>query len=289
MSGILFLAPAPRTHHYTREMDTNSQLQLFRKSLHLRVRIREIAQLLGSAENKVCLDAGFENGLVSRALRRHGGTWHTLVMKEEQRGPVAEALESEVRVLDGARMPFDDKTFDVVILSDLLERVSDDKGIISECHRVLKATGIIIIDVRHAKSWSVLGPVETMLGIDPMSAGYARPGYSEWEVFDLLKGGFDVHTVRSYCGFFSQLVDVIVRHMIRKLPPHERDSQTVPIYSKAYPFYWIAYQFLDLLAFMFKGYRLTAFGKRHAWHSREPPVLNDGRTLREVVLSRISD
>jgi ubiquinone/menaquinone biosynthesis C-methylase UbiE len=41
-------------------------------------------------------------------------------------------------------------------LSDLLEYVQDDNVIITECHRILKPAGLLIVDVRHAKKLSII-------------------------------------------------------------------------------------------------------------------------------------
>ena len=267
-------------------MDAQSQLQIFKKALPQRIRLREIAQVVHSPKGKVCLEAGFDNGLMSRTLRKQGGTWQTLVRDPAVADDVSAMLEDKVSVFDGKTLPYPDKTFDTVVLSDLLEHVQDDNVIIAECHRILKPAALLIVDVRHAKRWSTIKALEAALGLSPQRMELAREGYSESHLFRLLKGGFDVHALRSYSGVFTQLVDVLVQYRLNQYPVESRTAQAVRLYSKAFPLYWIAFQLLDLFSFT-KGYRLLACAKRHAWHSREPPVLIDGRSLPEVVLSRI--
>ena len=268
-------------------MDAESELQIFRKALPQRIRLREISQLIGRAKGKVCLDAGFDNGIMSRTLRKQDGAWQTLVRDPARAAQVSAVLGDKVSVFDGKTLPYPDKTFDIVVLSGLLEHVQDDNVVITECHRVLKPAALLIVDVRHAKRWSIINTLESTLGLTPQRLALAREGYSESQLFHLLKGGFDVHALRSYSGIFTQLVDVLVRHQLNQCPPETRDEQAVGIYSRAFPLYWIAFQLLDVLAVFTKGYRLLAYAKRHAWHSREPPVLNDGRSLPDVVVSRI--
>jgi hypothetical protein len=49
--------------------------------------------------------------------------------------------------------------------------------------------------------------------------------------------------------------------------------------------YRLFYQ-LDLLLFFTKGHRMLAVAHRRAWRRRDTPVLVDGRTLSEAVLSK---
>ena len=53
-------------------------------------------------------------------------------------------------------IPFKDNSFDVVILSDVLEHVADEKKCLSEIHRVLKDDGKLILTVPHKGLFSFL-------------------------------------------------------------------------------------------------------------------------------------
>ena len=50
-------------------------------------------------------------------------------------------------------------------------------------------------------------------------------------------------------------------------------------------FYKIAEQF-DMLLLFNRGHRLVAVGKRRGWRPRDAPILVDGRSISEAVLSR---
>jgi SAM-dependent methyltransferase len=271
-------------------MNADVQIKLFRKLLPYQIKLKEIVRLLGAADGKVCLDAGHDNAAISKYFRSLGGSWCTVVRQEASRPVVEQAIGDKVHVFDGANIPFDDKVFDVVILSDFLERVTDDHALITECHRVLKPTGRLIVDVPHAKRWSVLQPLEALLGTAAAKRDRVRPGYTEPELFQLLKHGFDVHSVRSYSKAFVELVDMFACFKATRSTDGAgaKDDQLVRLYSRAYPFYWLAFQ-LDGLLFFTKGYNIVAVAVRHPWRPRKAPVLKDGRSITEAVLSKIKD
>jgi len=270
-------------------MNGDAQLKLFKKLLPQQAKLREIVRLLGNIEGKSCLDAGFDNAVISKHLRQRGGTWRTLVRQAEAKRSIEEAVGSGVESFDGYSMPFDDKTFDVIILSDFLERVTDDHALITECHRILRPTGRLIVNVPHTKSWSVLNLLENLIGQSDEKKKRVRLGYTEAELFQLLKHGFDVHTVRSYSRAFVEFIDMIVQMKVRGIAGSMNpDERLMKLYSIAYPFYWCAFQ-LDGLLFFMKGYNIVSVAVRHPWRPRKAPILNDGRSITEAVLSKIKD
>ncbi|MEI6971254.1 MAG: methyltransferase domain-containing protein [bacterium] len=270
-------------------MNADLQIKLFAKLMPYQLKLREIVRLLGATDNKVCLDAGHDNAAMSKHLRALGGSWSTLVRHEASRSIVEQAVGERVSVFDGVSMPFDDKTFDVVILSDFLERVPDDNALITECHRILKPTGRLVVDVPHSKRSSILRPIEAVIGTTASKKNRARPGYTEAELFQLLKHGFDVHLVRSYSKAFMELVDVVVSSRAERYAGGgAQEERLARLYSRAYPFYWLAFQ-LDALLFLTRGYNVVAVAVRHPWRPRKAPVLHDGRSITEAVLSKIRD
>lgn len=56
-------------------------------------------------------------------------------------------LRVDLRLADATRLPFEDKTFDRIIASEVLEHIPDDQKAISEMYRVLKPGGIVMVTV----------------------------------------------------------------------------------------------------------------------------------------------
>lgn len=262
------------------------QSHIFRKWLPLRVTLHEIVRALGDVEGQTCLDIGSPNGMLSHLLRRHGGKWESVAVDAESAQALRSVIGEEVHVMDGDRLPFKKKAVDVVVVIDFLERCRSDDTFIEECHRVLKPDGRLIVIARHTKKAPILSPLRTVCGLSPENIGLVRAGYTESELFSVLKNGFNVLHARTYSRFFVQLVDLFVQVSLRRRRAAGADSTSLRrLFSIAGPFYRIADQ-LDLLFFFTRGYYLIAAAKRRAWRPRDAPILVDGRSISEAVLSR---
>jgi len=268
---------------------TDLQVRLFRKSLPFRMAFQEIIRALNLNQEEQCLNIGDEGGIFGYRLRKLGGTWDTVVSNEAQAGLARELMEDGVHVIgNDGRLPFGDKSFDVVVIVNFLETIREDVDFIEECHRVLKNDGRLVVNVANKKSATMITPLSRIVGLSPEKRGLAKSGYSESEMFRILKNGFDVSNVRTYMRFFVVLVDTFVKAIAGNQTTIEGLERGARCYSIAAPFYWIAFQ-LDLFFFMTRGFALICSAKRRAWLPRKTPVLSDGRRISEAVLSRAID
>lgn len=257
---------------------------VFKRSLPLQMRVHEIKRAIGSSENLVCMDVGSPNCMVSYYLRQDGGEWYTAV-ESGKGGRFTEALDRNVHEIHDQSLPFENKMFDIVVVNNYLERVQDVESFVGECHRVLKPDGRLIVHAAHAKRGGLIRLLDKTLGLSAERRGRARMGFTESELFHILKTGFDVHWVRSYSRFFTALVeDVVAFGDIRS---RRGGSQERPerLHRVAGLCYRIAFQ-LDFLLFLTRGYCLIANAKRRSWRPREAPVLSDGRSIAEAVVSK---
>jgi SAM-dependent methyltransferase len=266
------------------------QLYVFRKSLPLRVKLKEIVRALGDADGLVCLDIGADSGVFSCHLRRNGGKWDTAVRDEATAALVRALVTDSVYVLDGQSLPFKKKSYDAVALVDALERMPGDIQFIEECHKILKPDGRLIVTVQRVRKWTPIRLLRRMLGLTYDKKGMVREGYTETELFNVLKDGFDVVSTRPFSRFFMELTDTVVEALLRRTAAAGggRATRRPMFYSVANAFYWLADQ-LDMLLFLSRGYRLIAVAKRRAWRPRKAPVLVDGRSITEAVLSRAAN
>lgn len=267
--------------------DVECQLKLFRASLPNQMRLSEIFRLLGRTNAQRCVEIGADTGLVSHHLRKRGGDWHTVVTRPESLPNVQAVVQENVCTWDGVRLPFEDESFDVAIIWDMLERVPDDEAFVADCHRVLKQDGRLVLTATRVKPFSLLNPIRRLVGVDPARLGMTRDGYTEPQLFRVLRDGFDVYEMKHFSRFFVGLTQAIIdsraRHHAAVGNPL---PQKLPRFRVVGGFlYRIAYQ-LDFLLFLSRGFRLVALAKRRAWRAREAPVLVDGRSITEAVLSR---
>ena len=267
------------------------QYFMFKKSLLLRAELQEIVRVVGSTEGLVCLEIGSPNPFFSYRLRKLGGQWHTAIINNNALQAFTELLGENVYVVPDLKMPFKKKIFDVIVIIDLLEFVKNDESFIEECHGLLKSDGRLVVNVIKPKSWSLLNPLRTILGLASENTGRYRAGYTESRLFNILKHGFDVSVMRSYSKWFTEFVDLLVQFSLMRIEAKkhvdsaERKKRVMKLASI---FYWVAYQ-LDMFLFFTKGFRLVASAKRRAWRPRNAPVLIDGRSISEVVLTKAAD
>lgn len=273
--------------------------RLFSRSLAKQAKLRNIAALVGPVRGQNCLDLGGDNGVISYQLRRLGGTWTSADISEKAVASTRSVVQDRVERIQGSQLPFPDRTFDVVVIVDLLEHVHDDAKLIAECHRVLKQSGRLIVNVPHRKRGSVLRPIRQLLGLTDAVHGHVRPGYTQSDLFALLKDGFNVEEVRTYSRFFSEALDTCIRFFVAQFSANkardpkgemvdaqdfERLNKLFRLYTLVYPLFWLAAK-LDWLLFFTQGYSLVARAKWRPWIPRKTPVLRDGRSIAEAALT----
>jgi SAM-dependent methyltransferase len=185
--------------------------------------------------------------------------------------------------------PFEKKSFDAIVVTGELERIRDDSQWIEECHKALKPDGRLVLAVERVKPWTLLGFFRRLLGLTYDRKGKVREGYTESALFNVLKDGFDVLSMRTYSRFCVEFVDLIVEFARLHISPgaDAADKRVYRLYQAAAGFYWLAYQ-IDLLLVFQRGFKMIAVAKRRAWLPRKTPVLVDGRSITEAVLSRAS-
>lgn len=253
---------------------------VFRKSLMLQLELQEVLSALGRLDDLVCLEVGGNNALFSYQLRRHGGHWKTLALDAATAARLKDSLESDVDVLPSEGGFAEKHTYDVaVIAGGELDAMLGDHDFVKRCHHVLKPDGRLIVCVERKKRISLMNLIK------PLLTGTHQSAFTESRLFETLKNGFDVSSVRTYMRFFSTWVDDTVRHMAKRRQQEPLEDQR-RFYNVAGVFYWIAFQ-IDALLFLTRGHRMIAVARRRGWRSREAPILSDGRKISEAVLSSL--
>jgi len=259
--------------------------RVFSSCIPMQICLHETKRCLGKTEGLSCLDVGLDNGMMIRQLRKWGGDWHSLVSSPAIAETVNALVDGNVEVMRQTAFPYEDKFFDVLVVRQLMERTVDDTAFIHECHRVLKPDGRLVLSVRHTKNVSLMNVFRRLAKARAEDLNLVRAGYSEKVIFNILKTGFDVLGVRSNTRFLVELTDTFVKSATKGLSQDRDASRLMRVYQTAGFFYRLAYQ-LDMLFFMTRGFHMVILGKRRAWRARQAPILQDGRTIGEAVLSR---
>ncbi len=274
-------------------------IKLFGKSLTKKAKWHQIEQMLGPVNGLCGLDIGADNGVISYLLRQRGGEWHSVDADPAAVKSIRSLVDGNVHLMKGGSLPFDDEYFDIIIIVDMLEHLEEDHAFIRECHRVLKPSGTLIVNVPHLKRLSPLRGLRRLVGLTDAEHGHVRPGYTGPRLFSLLKDGFDVQESKTYSRFFVEFMDTLIRMAVRiagrkdatgvkgRIVDQERFntlSKAFHFYSAVYPLMWLVSCF-DYLLFFTRGHMLIARTRRRLWIPRKTPVLSDGRSIADAAIN----
>lgn len=217
--------------------------------------------------------------MTSRLLRERGGDWCSIVLTPEDQAGVGAMVDGPVDLMaDDGSLPYADKAFAIaVVSSSVISRITDDDRLVMACHRVLQDGGVLVMCSLREKNFGAIPRVRRFLGVSATDCGLARAGYTEKQMFELLRCGFDVLEMRSYLRFFVELARAF--------------SDRRRIYSRRRGLrgwvYQIAYQ-LDLLLFWSRGYMLASRSRRRTWRQKVKPGLCVGGVISGAILSKAS-
>ena len=276
------------------------QVRLLKKSLTKQAKLHNLRRLLSPTEGKTCLDVGGDNGVIPWMLRRNGGVWLSVDASDKAVASMRALFgEDQVFAIEGAELPFEDKTFDTIVVIDYLEHIRDDGGFLRECHRCIKPKGELIINVPQVKSFSVIRGLRKILGLTDARHGHVRPGYRLRELYEITKDGFDIVESQSYGGFFVELIDTILQKVAGAKAGHADDkdrkglmldqqdlrrfSSAFKVYSFLYPFLKIA-SWMDALFSFTRNHYLVVKAKPRPWVERKSVKLRDGRSIAEATI-----
>jgi len=276
------------------------QVRLFKKSLTKQAKLHNLRRLLSPTEGKTCLDVGGDNGVIPWMLRRNGGLWLSVDASDKAVASMRALFgDDQVFPIDGPELPFEDNTFDTIVVIDYLEHLRDDAAFLRECHRCIKPKGELIINVPFIKSFSLIRGLKKLLGLTDELHGHVRPGYRLRDLYEITKDGFDIVEKQNYGGFFVELIDTILQKAAGNKAGHGEgkdrkglmlDQQDLRRYAGAFRLYSILYPFLKLAAgldalFPFtRNHYLVVKAKPRPWVLRKSVKLRDGRSIAEATI-----
>jgi SAM-dependent methyltransferase len=269
------------------------QLKILHKSIRESIRFQRIRQLVGTATgNMRCLVAG-GNPALHYQIHHLIGNWTSLAYSQQECDALKRMVGDNVLLLNPHTLP--DGEFDRIIIIDLLEKVDDDRAFVAACHRALRDSGLLLLNVAHQKKWSGLSLLRKLLDVAPDAAQVRRTGYTNSGLFDILKDGFDVEETTTFSRFYSETMHLLVAFagsfVVSEPPPIDNEETRLAAYyhriyryyAFMYPLTWLVTR-LDLLIFMTKGYLLLSRAKKRMWRPRKSPKLRDGRSIAEATL-----
>lgn len=282
-------------------MDTNLdaeirlwQEKLFKSSVRRTRKLGKIESLVGNTSGLQCLEVSSGDGMISAHLRSLGGSWKTVVSSKSAADSVGYGINEKIVRSENGELPFDNHAFDMVVIVDALKGIAADHDFIRECHRVLKSDGWVVINEECRRPVSIVALLHRLFGVSPVAKGQKRNGYTNHELYNILKDGFDVPETLLYSNGLLEsaatIGDAIQKliipdsyWMIREKAGQEelyRYRRLHTLASIARPLFWI----LSLLDFL-PGHKLLVKSRRRPWRPRLQPKLIDGRSIAEAAIN----
>jgi len=257
------------------------QLRIIRKSLKKKEKLKYLTAGLHPGPETVALDLGCAQGMLSFFLRRRGGFWVGADQDFINLLTTRNLVGTDLVQVEAAALPFGSQAFDLVVLPDYLEHVSDDDGLLAELGRILRPGGALIVVVPQTGPFHLLHRLKAALGMKLEFYGHKREGYSPEDLSGKLsRAGFRLSAHKTYAKFFSEFFEFVLNFTYIKLFGGEsteslRDGHIRPttegefssrrgafkLYSLIYPFVWLASQ-LDRLLFFQEGNSLIVWARR---------------------------
>jgi SAM-dependent methyltransferase len=191
-------------------------LELYGRSVLKQRKVFELSRALGPTEGLRCLDLGSDNGVVSLLLRRRGGSWASGDLTPETVDSIRALVETDVHLVDAARLPFADAAFDRVAVVDMLEHAPDEAAFARELARVTRPGGRLVVNTPHLKR-TLLKRLRHAIGQTDEKHGHLRPGYTPERLRELLEPAFALESQRTYSRFFSEAVDTALNWGVERL------------------------------------------------------------------------
>jgi SAM-dependent methyltransferase len=270
---------------------------MFRKGLKKRLRLKSLKKLLlpiGSDERCLLLTCGDNNGAMNYYLRELGGHWSWADLEDTSIAEMSLLLGDPVLHVVEDSLPFDDASFDRIVVIDVHEHV-DQPGIVTrELVRILKPDAQLIITTPNGDETKLAVRIKSLVGMSVETYGHTRVGLTSEEIEQLMSAaGVRPVSSTSFSGFFTEMLELTINFLyvkiLRKAPSasesgktvgqnemrHEDHAEIAPateeqlrnvktsyrIYSVIFPFYWLVSQ-LDRLLFFLEGYCVVVEGKR---------------------------
>lgn len=270
------------------------QLGMFRKGLKKRLRLEVLTQLLlpiAAGERCLLLTCGDNNGAMNYFLRGLGGRWSWADLEDTSIAEMSALLGEPVAHAAEHRLPFDDASFDRIVVIDVHEHVEDPRIVTAELVRVLKPGARLIITTPNGDERKLAVRIKSLVGMSKEAYGHTRVGLTSREIAGLMTAaGVRPVTTTSFSRFFTEMLELSINFLYVKVlrkdrakneranhaaeshPDHPeiapatadqlRKVQTsYRIYSIIFPFYWILSQ-LDRLLFFTEGYCVVVEGRR---------------------------
>lgn len=270
------------------------QEKLLSRSIRRTQKISKITNLFGSTIGMQYLEISNGDSVISRQLYALGGHWKTIAVHENVAKYLTHETGEAVDFIKDEKLPFESGMFDRVVVIDVLKEIENDSDFIRECHRVLKPSGEVLVSENYRRPASLTALVQRLLSRAPISQGAYRNGYTEHELYQILKDGFDVPESVLYSNDLLECVATIAELFQNQnkygpywLARESKGTADIQRYKQLYTLAGISYPLMWFLSKLesLSSHRLLVKSRRRVWRPRIQPKLVDGRSIAEAAIN----
>lgn len=198
-------------------MNEKWQLEMFKRSLKKKQRLKMLEKYLETATDTVLDIETDDSGAVSYYLKKDK-KWITVEFEGHELLSLKNLLENDVIRSDKTGyLCFKDNTFNHILVVDTLEHIPEEslKILFGELRRVLKKDGTVYLTVPNGEDRSLwLNNIRPLIGMTPEKYGHFRAGFSIRELEELsISSGFKVIATDGYSKFFTELLELMLNYI----------------------------------------------------------------------------
>jgi 2-polyprenyl-3-methyl-5-hydroxy-6-metoxy-1,4-benzoquinol methylase len=228
-----------------------NQIDLISYSFKKKEKLGIIKKLLLVEEKSICFELGCGHGALSYVFRNEKGKWISADIDWENVKATKEVVQSNVIQVNPIKLPFKNKTFDVIVCIDFLEHIKEDVFCVMELSRVLKDDGFLLVATPTTGKMLILNKIKKIIGLTMEKYGHVREGYSQNELSELLiKANLAPTTVYFYSYFFTETIEMLLNRiyiMINKNNSKKRDGIIAPCSIKEYEKHKILFKLFKMI------------------------------------------
>ncbi len=169
-------------------------------------RIKKLIQLADLKDSDLVIEVGCGAGHILERVKK--GKLHGIDISEIQIKRAKERLGDSVKLdkAPGEKIPYDDKYFDKILCSEVIEHVLDPDPLLREMKRVLRDDGILSLSIPNENLINITKKTLKATGLTrilaPQKSGWdlaSKDNLDEWHLHE-----FNLKLIKKYCeGIFS--------------------------------------------------------------------------------------
>jgi 2-polyprenyl-3-methyl-5-hydroxy-6-metoxy-1,4-benzoquinol methylase len=261
------------------------QLKLFRKSLKKQQKLKALKEIIGNNDDRRCLliTCGDNNGAMNWHLKNTGGDWSWVDAEEDSIAQIGEVTGDEVVAMnkDNPKLPYPDKSFDVVLTIDVHEHLLKPELVNQELVRVVKPAGWVIVTTPNGDENKSVTRIKQMIGMRPEDYGHYVVGYDVPQLESQLENvNLKPFQNSSYSRFFTEMLELVINFLYVKVLSKRSEAKvekgqiapqnigqvksvekTLKLYSLVYPVF-LAISKLDILDRSPRGYAVIVAAEK---------------------------